>query len=375
MISPTAGGSPDRDKAMNDGGQDANATKAEVDAPTAPSRDFSSPRRFARFRSLPRSLSGPVLGLLAILVFFALLLHGKGQLRTFLSLRNIQVLLHSSSVAGVIALGMLVIIIGGGIDLSVGSVVALVTVVTMQVYRSLEANYGAAASAAAVAAGVGVGGLAGLVNGLAITRLRVTPFVATLGMLSIARGLAVWLAGRKTISFPGVRPAWVDALSRVSSERFLFDPGVWSLLVLALLMAGLLRLTVFGRHCYALGSNEATARLCGIAVERTKVWIYLLSGLLTGWAGILVFAQGSGGDPTSSVGLELDVIAAVVIGGASLSGGQGSVAGTLLGVLILGILENGVNLFGVAVEVKYILIGAIVIVNTALSQWQRRRSE
>jgi len=203
----------------------------------------------------------------------------------------------------------------------------------------------------------------------------VTPFVATLGMLSIARGLAVWLAARKTISFAGARPGWVDALSRATVDRYVFDPGVWSMFALAVVMAVVLRRTVFGRYCYAIGSNEATARLCGIAVERTKIWIYVLAGLLTGWAGILVFAQGSGGDPTSSVGLELDVIAAVVIGGASLSGGQGSVSGTLMGVLILAILENGVNLFGVAVEVKYILIGAIVIINTALSQWQRRRSE
>jgi ribose transport system permease protein len=153
-----------------------------------------------------------------------------------------------------------------------------------------------------------------------------------------------------------------------------FDPGVWSLFALASLMLVLLRATVFGRHCYAIGANTEAARLCGIAVERTRIWVYFLSGLLTGWAGILVFAQGSGGDPTSSVGLELEVIAAVVIGGANLSGGQGGVLGTILGVLILAILENGVNLFGVAVEVKYILIGAIVIVNTALSQWQSNRS-
>ncbi len=103
--------------------------------------------------------------------------------------------------------------------------------------------------------------------------------------------------------------------------------------------------------------------------------MYTLAGLLTGWAGILVFAHGGGGDPNSGVGLELDVIAAVVIGGGSLSGGQGTVSGTMLGVLILGILENGVSFFDVPVEVKYILIGAIVIINTALSQWQRRRSE
>ena len=119
--------------------------------------------------------------------------------------------------------------------------------------------------------GVGVGGLAGLVNGLAITRLRVTPFVATLGMLSIAPGLAVWLAGRKTISFPAARPGWVDALSQATVDRYLFDPGVWSMFALAVLMALVLRRTVFGRYCYAIGSNEATARLCGIAVERTKV--------------------------------------------------------------------------------------------------------
>jgi ribose transport system permease protein len=321
-------------------------------------------------------ISGPMLGLVAVLLLFAALLHWKGQLETFLSLRNLQVLLHTSSVSAVAALGMLVVILSGGIDLSVGSVVALVTVVTMQTYRLLEVNHGATpASLAAVSAGIGVGGLAGLVNGLAITRLRVTPFVATLGMLSIARGLAVWLAARKTISFPGARPGWVDALSRATVDRYLFDPGVWSMFALAVLMALVLHKTVFGRYCYAIGSNEMAARLCGIAIERTKVWIYVLAGLLTGWAGILVFAQGSGGDPTSSVGLELDVIAAVVIGGASLSGGQGSVSGTLMGVLILAILENGVNLFGVAVEVKYILIGAIVIINTALSQWQRRRSD
>jgi ribose transport system permease protein len=326
--------------------------------------------------SIQRWLTGPFLGLLAVLLLFGFLLHTSGKLDRFLTLANLQVLLHSSSVTAVIALGMLIIILSGGIDLSVGSVVALVTVVAMQVYRHLESRHGsAAASWAAVSAGLGVGSLAGLVNGLVITRLRVTPFVATLGMLSIARGLAVWLSNRQTISFPKARPAWVDALARTASPTYVFDPGVWSVLLLALVMAVLLRGTVFGRHCYAIGSSPETARLCGIAVERTKVWIYLLSGLLTGWAGILVFAHGSGGDPSSGVGLELDVIAAVVIGGASLSGGQGGVVGTLLGVLILAVLENGVNQAGVAIEVKHILIGVVVIVNTALGQWKRNRSD
>jgi ribose transport system permease protein len=319
-----------------------------------------------------------MLGLLVLFFLFVLILAWKGQLENFLSLSNLQGLLHQSSVPAVIALGMLLIIITGGIDLSVGSVAALVTVVAMQLYRLVVAHSESVllASLSAVSAGVTVGGLCGLINGLTITRLRVSPFVATLGMLSMARGLAYWISGRTQVSFPGARPEWVTAL-QISEVPwyYLFDPGVWITLVLAVAMALVLRFSVFGRYCYAIGSNEATARLCGINSDRCKVYVYLVAGLLTGWAGMLVFAHGTSGDPNSSVGLELDVIAAVVIGGASLGGGQGTVGGTLLGVLILGILENGVNFCQVPVEIKYILIGMIVIVNTALSQWQRRQSE
>jgi ribose transport system permease protein len=321
-------------------------------------------------------LSGPMLGLLVILGLFILTLYFNGQLRFFLSWPNIQNLMHRSAIPATVALGMLLIMISGGIDLSVGSVVALVTVVTMKVFRALEPDAGVeVASLAAVAAGVAVGGVCGLCNGLAITGLRVTPFVATLGMLSVARGVAFWLAERTTISFRGESPGWVTALQTARAETGLFDPGVWSAFVLALVVALLLHFTVFGRHCYAIGSNEATARLCGIPIGRNKLAIYTLAGLLTGWAGVLTFANGNTGNPDSSPGLELEVIAAVVIGGASLSGGQGTVTGTLLGVFILSVLENGVNMSGVTIEVKYILIGAIIVANTALSQWQRRKSE
>ena len=321
-------------------------------------------------------LSGPMLGLLVILGLFILMLQVKGGREHFLSWPNIQGLMHRSAVPATVALGMLLIMISGGIDLSVGSVVALVTVVTMKVFRGLEEDAGVgAASLAAVAAGVAVAGLCGLCNGLAITRLRVTPFVATLGMLSMARGVAVWLAERTTLSFHGERPGWVTAIQTAKAETWLFAPGVWSAFVLAAVVALLLHFTVFGRHCYAVGSNEATARLCGIPVERTKVAVYILAGLLTGWAGVLRFAESNIGNPGAGVGLELEVIAAVVIGGASLSGGQGTVTGTLLGVLILGVLDNAVSFCQVPVQVKYILIGAIVVGNTTISQWQRRRSE
>jgi ribose/xylose/arabinose/galactoside ABC-type transport system permease subunit len=350
----------------------------------------------------PRFLVGwlgalkPLLGLVIVLGLFVGLLAPRGELNTFLSLGNFQVLLHNSSVAGVLALGMLVVIVSGGIDLSVGSVVALVTVVTMQTYRLAYDGWSDVSligsvvfphawggtqsvilsSAAAVLGGVLAGGLCGLANGLMITGLRIAPFVATLGMLSVARGLALWLAGRRPITFSGAtQPDWVTSLQTAKAGRAVFDPGVWSVLALAGLVAVILRYTVFGRYCYAIGSNEATARLCGVSVPRTKVWVYVLAGLLAGWAGVLTFAHGSSGNPNAGVGLELIVIAAVVIGGASLSGGQGHVFGTLVGVLIWGIIDNGVGFFNADVEVKYILIGAFFIVNTALSQWQRRRAE
>jgi ribose/xylose/arabinose/galactoside ABC-type transport system permease subunit len=232
------------------------------------------------------------------------------------------------------------------------------------------------ASLAAVAAGVGVGGLCGLTNGVLITRLRVAPFVVTLGMFSAAHGLAIWLAGGVILNFPvGTRPGWVDAFADVGSDYTFFDPGVWVALALAAAVAVMLRYTVLGRYCYAIGSNEATARLCGVPVERTRVTLYTLAGLLAGVAGVLTFAKMKAGDHTAGKQLELTVIAAVVIGGASLNGGQGTVLGTLLGVLILALLNNGVSNFNVPVEVQYVVVGVIIVANTALSQWQRRRSE
>jgi ribose transport system permease protein len=317
------------------------------------------------------SLSGPVLGLVIVLTLFVLLIRSKGEeeLRAFLGLRNVQVLVQQCTVPGVAALGMLLIIISGGIDLSAGSVVALVTVVAMRVYR---ARYPAPdASVQAVAAGVGVGFLCGLLNGTIITRLRLSPFVATLGMFSMARGAAYWVSERRVLSFPGAEPEWVHNLAVAIPERGLFNPGFWILLILAMGVALYLRYTVWGLHCYAIGSNEAAARLCGVSINGNKVLTYTLAGLLMGCAGILQFARGRSGDPDSGRELELRVIAAVVIGGASLSGGQGTVTGALLGVLILEILNNGVNSFDVPVEVQYILIGLIIILNTALSHWQR----
>jgi ribose transport system permease protein len=344
-------------------------------------------------------LSGPALGLLALVTVFVVLLWWRGQLAEFASLSNLKVVLHGKSFLTVASLGMLLVIVSGGIDLSVGSVMALVTVVTMQTYRLVYngPEYGlptavvgwlgdrdllwvggesqGAASAAALAAGLLTGCLCGVCNGLVVTQLRLAPFVATLGMISVARGLAVWLSNRTRVSFRGPRPDWVDALSRTSSDTLFFDPGVWSAALLALLLAVVLTRTVFGRYCYAIGANETAAWRSGIPVGRTKLLIYALAGLFAGWAGVLLFAHGNGGDSGAAVTLELEAIAAVVIGGASLSGGRGTVVGTLLGVCILAVLENGVELIGVPVEVKNILIGVIIVAGMAVSSWRQRQGE
>ena len=167
---------------------------------------------------LPAAVTGPLIGLIAVLALFIVLIGIKGGLANFLSVRNLQVLVHEATIPGVVALGMLLVIISGGIDLSVGSILALVTVVTMQAYRHLltTTNSMTTASLISVAAGIAVGGLCGAMNGLIITRLKLQPFVATLGMLGIARGVAIWLAGRTLIPFPqGGRPPWVDEITRV----------------------------------------------------------------------------------------------------------------------------------------------------------------
>lgn len=316
--------------------------------------------------------AGPWTGFVAVLALFSILIGAKGGLGTFWSEGNLQVLLHEGTIPAIVGLGMLLVLISGGIDLSVGAVAALVTVVAMRVYTAIYAGAGNSPEAGllAAAAGIGAGGLCGLANGLLVTQLKLPPFVATLGMFGIARGLAVWLAGRTTLAFPaGGAPEWVESLARTSFT----NPGLWSLAALAIATAVLLHFTVLGRHIYAVGSNAATARLCGVNVERTRILVYLVSGLLTGWAGIVLFAHSNSGNPTLGEQMELDVITAVVIGGASLSGGKGTVVGALLGVAILGLIKNGVSLFNVPVEMQYILIGVLLLANVSLNQWRSSR--
>ncbi len=326
------------------------------------------------FRLPPET--GSALGLVGVTALFLIVLTMQGHVGSFVSADNIQLIFNQNAIRMTAVLGTLFVIVSGGIDLSIGSVVGLSAAAAVMTYQPVLAKTGSEsmASAAAVGAALAAGALCGAANGLTITGLRLTPFVTTLGMMSIARGLTCWLLADSNVTLRET-PAWVNDIQRSGGHPYLFfDPGVWSVLALAVVAVGVLRYTIFGRYVYAIGSNESTARLCGVNVGLNKVAVYTLAGLLTGWAGVIAFAHHSGGaDADLGKDLELEVIAAAVIGGASLRGGQGTVLGVLLGVLIWGVLENGVNQCGAPNEVKYILIGVILVANTALSQWRGKR--
>ena len=307
---------------------------------------------------------GPALGLLGVVLLFALF---TGAPERYLSATNLRVVLAQTVIVAVGAIGMTLVMVSGGIDLSVGSVIALASVVTAVLLRAGWAPL------AAVAAGVAAGGIVGLVNGLAITRLRVVPFIATLGMLGIARGVAKFLADQQTVNVPAT---WINELAVTfpARPRLLVAPGVWVTLGLAALMTLVLRRSVFGRRAFAIGSNEAAARACGIATERLKLWIYGVAGLFFGFAGVTQMSRLRQGDPTVAVGVELDVIAAVVIGGGSLNGGEGSVPGALIGALIMSVLRNGCQQMGWPSYVQEIIIGAIIVVAVAADRYRAARA-
>ncbi|HZJ45570.1 MAG TPA: ABC transporter permease [Pyrinomonadaceae bacterium] len=307
---------------------------------------------------------GPLLGLVVVIAIFSLLMDSPGR---YLSANNLRIVFAQTVIVAIGAIGMTMIIISGGIDLAVGSTVALTGVIT-----ALALNAGLP-PISALAIGVLLGGVVGVVNGLAITRLKVVPFIATLGMLGVARGTAKWLANQQTVNVPDT---WLNELLVMFPKPswLLVAPGVWITIVLAICAAIVLRNTVFGRRVFALGSNEAAARACGIATDRLKVWIYGLAGLLFGLAGVMQMSRLRQGDPTVAAGAELDIIAAVVIGGGSLSGGEGSILGSMIGALIMAFLRNGCQQVGWPNYIQEIIIGAIIVIAVAIDRWRSARA-
>ena len=307
---------------------------------------------------------GPVLGLVAVYLFFALV--GPSS---FASVRTLETIARQTAIVGTAALGMTLVIVLGGIDLSVGSIVAMTSVIAALALK------GGSGPLVAIGLATVAGALTGLANGTLITRLKVAPFIVTLGTLLLVRGVAKGLGKEQKVDAP---LTWlVDLLSSLPPERrfLIVPPGVWMLFSLAVVTAVLLRYTRLGAHIIAIGSNEKAARLCGVAVERVKVVVYTLSGALAGLTGVLQFSRLTVGDPTVAVGLELDVIAAVVIGGGSLSGGEGTVTGTLVGAFIMTVIRAGTSQMGLPNWVQEIVTGTIIVVAVAIDRFRHRRLE
>ncbi len=307
---------------------------------------------------------GPFLGLILVVALFALPAETR---EFFLTYHNFKIILTQTVIVAVGSLGMTLIIISGGIDLSVGSSVALTSVVGAQL---IQHGWGPVTVLLAV---VAAGGLVGLLNGAAIAGMRMTPFIITLGTLGVARGTAKWLADDQTVNYAGSAiNGWMTTADPFSRA---LPAGVWVMLVLAGFTSLLLRNTVFGRHVFALGSNEAAARLCGIPTRRVKILIYAVAGCYFGLAGLFQLSRLRQGDPTVAIGLELDIIAAVIIGGASLSGGVGGVLGSMIGALIMAVLRNGSQQMGWPTYFQEIIIGLVIVAAVFLDRLRQGKRD
>ena len=315
---------------------------------------------------LARGAIEAIARLSALALLFALFTAIVGK--SFVSPGNIENICTQSSVYAMAGLGMTMILISGGIDLAAGSTIALSMVVTAMLLKE-----GLAVPLAALG-GTLTGALIGAVQGSLITLLRVVPFIITLGGLVSIRGLTKEIAGNQEITPPA---NWLanNLMFPVQGRTFnwQFVPiGVWATLVAAIFAAALLRYTRFGRRIYAVGSNEATARLCGVPVQRTKILVYALSGTFAGLAGVLEFSKLNLGQPTGAIMYELYIVAACVIGGTSLRGGVGTVVGTVIGALIIGTLNAGAQQAGWQKQKQEIVIGLIIIAAVALDQLRSR---
>lgn len=313
---------------------------------------------------------GPLVALVVVVSIFAVADSLQEDGGKFLTTRNAKNILIQSATVAMAALGMTMIIIGGGVDLSAGTALALCATVMAW---TLKHDYSAPV---AVCAALGTGCLTGLLNGTLISRLRVVPFIVTLGTMTIYLGTAKYIAENTTVRpLPSQVPGWMNGLltARVEPAWLILPPGVWLVLLLAACVSGVLHLTVFGRHIFAIGSNELAARLCGINVARTRMLLYTFAGLFVGLAGLFQFARLSSGNPTSGLGKELAIIAAVVIGGGSLAGGRGSVLGTLTGALIMQVISSGCTSLKLPNELQEIIVGAIIIAAVCIDQWRERR--
>jgi len=287
---------------------------------------------------------------------------------SFLTPENGWNIMRQISVNLCLSIGLTLIIITGGIDLSVGAVLAFAGAVTAGLLKnglSIEPLdiYLEFTTWGAILVGLLAATLLGATNGVAITRFKIPPFVATLGMFSIARGLTMLWTGGFPITGLGAN------FTAIGTGRLLGAPmPVWISLALVVIFVVVTRRTIFGRHIFAIGGNERASLLTGLKVNRIKFWVYTLSGTLCGAGAMIVTARLDSAQPNAGLGYELDAIAAVVIGGTSLSGGKGSVLGTVLGCLIIGVLNNGLFLLNVSPFWQQIIKGLVILAAVALDK-------
>jgi len=385
--------------------------------------DMAESEIFSRLLRSLSSIAGAVIGLVFVIAIF-----GLWRPRIFLSGRNFDNILIYNYHYIVAAVGMTFVIITAGIDLSIGSTIALASVacalaakgfempphdwaqdltiaggtailvglcvgghflqrgwpkVRVLMFAILSAVVsGVIASAIwaalagrqippmpawlAILVGIGVGGVVGLINGALITTLSLPPFIVTLGTLEAVRGLTIYMTGASPVSnLPQ------SLLHDLHWTRWLgLPPNIWIALAVVVLTAPLLHHTVLGRYTYAIGSNERTARLCGVHVERWKTIVYVIAGLSAGLAGVMMTSQFDSGQPTEFIGSELTVIAAVVIGGTSLFGGEGTIVGSVIGVLMLACLRSGCNIAGINSDLQRVFIGGMIVLAAALDRFR-----
>ncbi|MFD2370689.1 ABC transporter permease [Brevibacillus sp. GCM10020057] len=302
-----------------------------------------------RFNVLQRM--GPLLGLALIVIVLSVINSD------FLTVSNIFNVLRQISINALIAFGMTFVILTGGIDLSVGSMLALASAITAGLMA------GGMDTWLAVLIGLLAGVVMGAINGLIITKGKVAPFIGTLATMTVFRGLTLVYTEGKPIT-------GLNADFAMLGKGFFLEipmPVIWMLISFAILYF-LLRHTTFGRHVYALGSNEEATKLSGINTGKVKVLVYAVSGLLAALSGIILTSRLNSAQPTAGTSYELDAIAAVVLGGTSLSGGRGWIVGTLIGAMIIGVLDNGLNLLNVSSFYQSVVKGAVILIAVLLDR-------
>ncbi|MBR4253549.1 MAG: ABC transporter permease [Lentisphaeria bacterium] len=295
----------------------------------------------------------------------------------FLSCMNLVEILRRSAIYGIMAAGMTYVIIIGGIDLSVGSMLAMCGMIgafsmlsfsggSLKEISTGSVRLSLLAMLAGTLVSIAVGAICGFVNGMLITRLKLAPFIVTLGTMSIFRGISLLANSGQNIKI--INYTWLD------KGDVLGVPSSIILVVIIMAAAGfLLKHTRFGRYTYAIGSNTQTAFHAGINVNRTIVWIYTLTGALVGLAAMIIASRATLADPTAGDALELDIIAATIIGGCAPSGGRGTMLGTVIGTLLIQVIRNGLNMLHISPNVQLIVIGLIIIVAVTADQFATRR--